>query len=237
MSDKYGLVLLFYTGIIILFVTVAVTVDRHALNLESQEEQINETLNQVDSQLDQKIPRIALTFDDGPSYFTTALLSGLKERGVHASFFLMGKNIEGKEDIVQQIYQDGHLIGNHTYDHVDLTAIPDQEACRQITKTCNLIYSITGYYTTFVRPPYGLWPEDVEYHVTMIPVMWTIDSMDWTTSDVDGTVKKVVSSAQDGGIILMHDNYDSSVESALRIVDTLLEKGYQFVTVDELLYE
>ena len=230
MSDRYGFVLLFYTGILILFVAVAVAVDNYGNRVSA----VNQSL---DSQLDQKQPRIALTFDDGPSYYTTALLEGLKEREVHATFFLMGKNIEGREDIVRKMYQEGHLIGNHTYDHVDLTSISEEEACIQITKTCNLIYEITGYYTTFVRPPFGLWPENIEYHVTMIPVLWSIDSLDWTTSDVDGTVKKVVSSARDGGIILMHDNYDSSVQSALQIVDQLKEKGYRFVTVDELLYE
>lgn len=230
MSDKYGFVLLFYTGILILFMAVAVTVD----NYNSREVVSGQT---VDSQLDQKVPRIALTFDDGPSYYTDALLEGLKKRGVRASFFLMGRNIEGREDTVEKMYQEGHLIGNHTYDHVELTALSQEEASNQITRTCNQIYSITGYYTTFVRPPYGLWPDNMEYHVTMIPVLWDIDSLDWTNSDVEGITKKVVSSAKDGGIILMHDNYDSSVEAALQIVDELKEKGYRFVTVDELLYD
>lgn len=230
MSERYNFVLLFYTGVLVLFLIVAAALDHHGSRTRAAS-------GTVDSQLDQKAPRIALTFDDGPSYYTQALLEGLKKRGVHASFFLMGRNIEGREDTVERMHEEGHLIGNHTYDHVELTALSDAEACAQITKTCNLIYSITGYYTTFVRPPYGLWPKDIEYHVTMIPVLWDIDSMDWTTSDVEGTVKKVVSSAKDGGIILMHDNYDSSVRAALKIVDELQAKGYRFVTVDELLYE
>lgn len=191
----------------------------------------------IDTQLDVHTPRIALTFDDGPSYYTKELLEGLKEREVCASFFLLGKNIEGREETVKRMYEDGHLIGNHTYDHVKLTALSTDDACKQVDKTRKLIYKITGYNTLYVRPPYGLWPKEMEYCVTMIPVLWDVDPEDWTSGDVDGIVKKVVSSARDGGIILMHDNYDTSVEAALEIVDQLKKQGYEFVTVDDLVYD
>ena len=258
MSDKYGTVLLFYTGIVVLVLLMASGIERYQnrfssvnQNIDTQPESdisIQQNVNvqpkqdysvnqKIDTQLDQHIPRIALTFDDGPSYYTEELLDGLKERDVPASFFLVGSNIDGRDRIVVRMYEEGHLIGNHTYDHVQLTALPEKVACEQVTKTQERIREITGYSTVFVRPPYGLWPKKMEYCVTMIPVLWNIDSQDWTTSNVDGIVNKVVDSARDGGIILMLDCYDSSVQAALQIVDKLKTQGYRFVTVDELLCE
>ena len=107
-------------------------------------------------------PRAALTFDDGPhATYTPLLLDGLHKRGIHATFFLMGKNIEGKEEIVKQMQKDGHLIGNHTYDHVQLDKLPGDQACQQILKTNNEIYEITGEYPLYLRPPYGAWPKNL----------------------------------------------------------------------------
>lgn len=100
-------------------------------------------------------PRVALTFDDGPhATYTPLLLDGLRKRGIHATFFLMGKNIRGNEEIVTQMQRDGHLIGNHTYDHVQLDKISGDQACQQIIKTNNEIYEITGRvsHVSFVRP-------------------------------------------------------------------------------------
>ncbi len=181
-------------------------------------------------------PILALTFDDGPHpVYTPQLLDGLKERGIKASFFLMGKNIAGNEDLVRRMYEEGHLIGNHTFDHVRLSRLTDSEACSQITRTSNTIYEITGQYPTYVRPPYGEWKEGLDCTVTMLPVFWDIDPLDWNTKNTDQVVQKVVSSAEDGNIILMHDYYDSSVQAALQIVDIMTRQGYDFVTVDRLL--
>lgn len=183
-------------------------------------------------------PVLALTFDDGPHpVYTPQLLDGLKKRGVKASFFLMGKNIAGNEAIVQRMYEDGHLIGNHTFDHVRLSRLDDTEACRQITKTSNAIYEITGQYPTYIRPPYGEWKEGLDCTVTMLPVFWDVDPLDWNTKNTAQVVQKVTTSAEDGDIILMHDYYESSVEAALQIVDFLTGQGYDFVTVDRLLLD
>lgn len=183
-------------------------------------------------------PRVALTFDDGPnSEHTKTLLDGLKKRGVKASFFLMGKNIEGNEDLVKRMHDEGHLIGNHTFDHVQLNKLSDAQACDQITKTSNRIYEITGEYTTFIRPPFGEWKKDLDCVVTMIPVLWDIDPLDWKTDNADQVVSRVEKDVEDGDIILLHDNYASSVKAALRIVDDLSKQGYRFVTAEELLFD
>ena len=181
-------------------------------------------------------PRVALTFDDGPhATYTPMLLDGLRQRGIHATFFLMGKNIEGKEEIVKQMQKDGHLIGNHTYDHVQLDKLPGDQACQQILKTNNEIYEITGEYPLYLRPPYGAWPKNLELCVTMLPVFWDVDTLDWKSKNVQSVENIVKREVKDGSIILMHDSFPTSVEAALEIVDMLTKEGYDLVTADELL--
>ncbi len=183
-------------------------------------------------------PRVALTFDDGPhSVYTERLLDGLKERGVKATFFLIGKSITGKEEVVRRMDEEGHLIGNHTYDHVKLTAMSDEEACEQLTKTSEAAKAVTGKDTEYVRPPFGEWNSRLECDIPMFPVLWSVDPLDWTTKNVDQVVDRVVSNIEENDIILLHDIFASSVEAALRIVDILQEQGYEFVTVDELILE
>ena len=187
---------------------------------------------------DEEHPKIALTFDDGPhAVYTPKLLDGLKKRGIHATFFLIGKNIEGNEDIVKRIQDEGHLIGSHTYNHVQLNKLSESKARDEVLKGCNKIYETTGTYSSFVRPPYGAWKKNLDFCITMIPVSWNVDSLDWKTQNTEKIVKRVVKDVEEGDIILMHDIFDTSVEAALQIADTLTEEGYQFVTVDELLLE
>ena len=181
-------------------------------------------------------PKVALTFDDGPSRtYTPILLEGLKERGIHATFFLMGKNIQGNEEIVKQMQEEGHLIGNHTYNHVQLNRISVNQAREEIEKTSNEIYKITGVYPTFIRPPFGAWRKDLELSVSMLPVFWDVDTMDWKSKNVSQVMQIVTGQVHDGAIILMHDGYDTSVDAAFQVADTLTQEGYEFVTVDQLL--
>ena len=187
---------------------------------------------------DQEHPKVALTFDDGPHpVYTPKLLEGLKKRKIHATFFLIGKNIEGNETIVKQIQQEGHLIGSHTYNHVQLSNLSEAKAKEEVLKGCNKIYETTGVYSSFVRPPFGAWKKNLDFCITMIPVSWNVDSLDWKLQNIEKIVKRVVKDVEEDDIILMHDIFDTSVEAALKITDTLSEEGYEFVTVDELLLE
>ncbi len=182
--------------------------------------------------------RVALTFDDGPHpVYTVELLDGLAERGVCATFFVIGENIPGNEEIIERMDQEGHLIGNHTYDHVKISDLSAEEACEQVEKTSALIREITGKDTEYVRPPFGAWRKDLECSFEMFPVLWDVDPLDWTTKNTSDVVRRVLEAAEPDDIILLHDCYESSVEAALQIVDALTEQGYEFVTVDELILE
>lgn len=180
----------------------------------------------------------ALTFDDGPhESCTPKLLMGLRERNVKATFFLIGKSIAGKEEIVKKMAEDGHLIGSHTFSHVQLTKLSVEEACREITMTNEAIYTVTGQQPEYIRPPYGSWDSELECAVNMKEVGWTVDPRDWDVKNTDAVVKRVLEKVEDGSIILLHDVYDTSVEAAFRIIDELKAQGYTFVTVDRLLLD
>lgn len=186
---------------------------------------------------DEVKPVVALTFDDGPNAFSTPiLLDGLKERKVRATFFLIGENVEKDENekIVKRMYEEGHLIGNHTYRHVDLSKISGREAEKEIKTTDEAIKKITGHETEFIRPPFGAMPEGEE-DPDKIYVKWTVDSLDWVTKDTEKIVEKVTADTKEGDVILMHDCYGESVEAALQIVDIMEKQGYEFVTADELI--
>ena len=184
----------------------------------------------------EEAPRVALTIDDGPNArYTPLLLEGLRKRNIHATFFLLGENIPENEELLLRMQEDGHLIGCHTWSHVQLDKISPSRASREILKTNSLIYHITGTYPTCLRPPYGAWKKDLELPVTMLPVFWDVDTLDWQSQNPESILDIVRQNVQDGSIILMHDSYDSSVRAALAITDELTEKGYDFVTADQLL--
>ena len=182
--------------------------------------------------------KVALTFDDGPHpVYTPQLLDGLNERGVHATFFVVGKNILGNEALLKRMETEGHLIGNHTYSHVKLSELDIVRACAEVEKTNALICEVTGKEPEFIRPPFGEWKKAMECRFEMIPVLWDVDPLDWTTKNTALVVERVLKDTKPGDIILLHDYYQSSVDAALEIVDALTERGYKFVTVDELILE
>lgn len=182
--------------------------------------------------------KVALTFDDGPNAkYTEKLLDGLKERGVRATFFLLGKQVEKSPELVKKMHEDGHLIGNHSYEHVNLSSLSDEAAMVQVDKTNEAIYKITGEFPEYIRPPFGCWKSNLDYKATMIEVLWNVDPLDWKTDHADTVVKKVLNEVREDDIILLHDASESSVEAAFRIIDTLQNKGFEFVTVEEILFD
>lgn len=182
--------------------------------------------------------KICITFDDGPHpYYTEQLLDGLKERGVKATFFVTGEHAALHPDIIERMSEEGHVIGNHTYSHMQLKASNREEFKEELIRTNGIIEEITGKEVVYVRPPYGTWDKTFEKELNMIPVLWTVDPLDWCSTNVANITEKVVDKARENDIILMHDYYESSVTAALKVVDELLEEGFTFVTVDEILFD
>ncbi|MCM1283651.1 MAG: polysaccharide deacetylase family protein [Muribaculaceae bacterium] len=183
--------------------------------------------------------QIAITFDDGPNpLYTEKLLEGLKKREVKATFFLLGSEVEEYPKLVEKIYDDGHLIGVHSYRHVNFGEIGDEAAMKQIDAAREAIYSVTGEYAGFIRPPYGCWKDSLNDKVPMIEVLWDVDPLDWATADADTVAQRILKAVDKGGtIILLHDASQSSVQAAFTVIDALTEQGYEFVTVEELLLE
>lgn len=185
-----------------------------------------------------EMKKIALTFDDGPHpVYTPMLLEGLRERGVKVTFFLMGSAVESYPDIVKQIAEDGHLIGNHTFHHVSLENADDNMIQAEVVSANELIEEVSGQYPQFIRPPFGQCSDRIESQTGMLCVLWNIDPLDWCTADASKVVQRVVSKARENGIILMHDQYKTSVMAAFTIIDELQKEGYDFVTVDEILLD
>lgn len=179
--------------------------------------------------------KIAITFDDGPHpVYTLKLLDGLAQRNVKATFFIIGESAERYPEVIKRIYDEGHLIGNHTYSHVQLTCISSTRAIEEIRKTNDIVASITGETVRYVRPPFGLYNKTLAASSNLIPILWTVDPRDWSVLNTNSVVSHVVKKVKENDVILLHDIFDTSVDAALQIIDILLEQGYTFVTVDEL---
>lgn len=180
--------------------------------------------------------QIAFTFDDGPGGNTEMLLDGLKERNAKASFFLLGSKAEDCPELVARMFDEGHLVGNHTYSHVNLRKCSNSEIKEQIEKTNAVLESITGEAPSFIRPPYGAYTGLMLERIDEIPVLWSMCPKDWEhENDEDYICSYIVEHARDGQIVLLHDPRPATVPAVLRAMDILKEEGYEFVRADELL--
>lgn len=179
---------------------------------------------------------VALTFDDGPSgRFTRNLLKGLRKRDVSATFLLCGYRMAEYPELTEQIFREGHEIGCHGYSHADMRPMSRREVALEIAKMRELLPE--GCRMNFLRPPGGSSSDAVEQvaEVQGLSILsWSVDPRDWATRDAWAVERSVLQSVKDGDVILLHDMSDSSVQAALDIVDTLLERGFTFVTASQL---
>lgn len=152
------------------------------------------------------------------------------------TFFVIGKNAEKYQEVVVREEQDGRLVGNHTYNHVKITQLNNQEAKEEVERTNEILEALTQKEVEYIRPPFGSW-DDKYQNLGLLPIMWTIDPLDWATKNTEEIVKKVVTRVKENDIILLHDCYQSSVDAAFLIIDLLQARGFEFVTVEELLME
>lgn len=182
----------------------------------------------------QRRKMVALTFDDGPGKYTMQLLDCLEEYGAHATFFMLGSNAELYPDEIKKMKEIGCELGNHSYDHPQLTAIGAGEVSNQFQKTNQIVESACGSAPTVARTPYGAQDEDILSYINMPCFMWSIDTLDWKTMDADSTYNTTMDSVSDGDIVLMHDIHQPSVEAAIRLIPALIDEGYKLVTLSEL---
>ncbi len=189
-----------------------------------------------DAQEEEK--KIALTFDDGPHpVYTERLLEGLKKRGVTATFFVTGEHAKLHPELIARMAEEGHVIGNHTYSHMQLKQDNREKFKQELVATNEIIRRITGESVCFVRPPYGIWDKKLESELSMLPVLWTIDPLDWCSDNAECIAEQIIQKAKENDIILLHDYYSSSVEAALKVVDALQQQGFVFVGVEEILFD
>lgn len=180
--------------------------------------------------------RIALTFDDGPTpEVTTRILKALSASNGQATFFVVGNRVESNPDIVRAVRDQGSEVANHSYSHADLTKLAKADLDAQIGYADTAIANAIGTTPTLLRPPYGAYDKDVVGAAGKPIILWSIDTLDWKTRDADQTFEAVLSNAQDGDIVLMHDLYESTAAAAERIIPALAEKGFRMVTVSELM--
>lgn len=180
-------------------------------------------------------PYVALTFDDGPKASTTpVLLDGLAQRGVHATFFVIGENVEGNELLLQRMEGEGHQIGLHTYHHKKLDQLNAAGFYAEVDSLRATLTALVGREDFMLRPPYGMMNAATQARAAAPIVLWSVDPEDWSDQDTARQVSVILDNAADGDIILLHDIYPSSVDTALQVVDALMARGFHFVTVEQL---
>jgi peptidoglycan-N-acetylglucosamine deacetylase len=192
---------------------------------------------------------VALTFDDGPSEFTAAYLRVLERKHVHATFFLIGNQVNQYPQLARRELADGNMVGNHTLTHPDMTKIPWREVQRQLPKTNFAIHQATGFTPCMWRAPYGSIDAQLEAYARslgMVSIQWDTDPQDFTVPPAQSILKRVLKGnpydpdkgAHAGSIVLMHDGggwRGNTLKALPEIIDRLRARGYRFVRIDQLL--
>jgi len=181
-------------------------------------------------------PMIALTFDDGPYPKVTGhILDVLEKNGVCATFFVLGSRIEGHEDMLTRMDELGCEIGNHSFSHADLTRLSKADCQRELSDTDAEIRRVTGHEASVVRPPYGYYNKTVRSAAGRPLILWTVDTNDWRGKAPGEIADYVIQQAKEGSVILMHDQQTQTADAMEMIIPTLIDEGFRFVTVSELI--
>ena len=185
-------------------------------------------------------PFVALTFDDGPHpVLTPQLLDILRNEGVRATFYVIGRNVQTYPEIARRIVAEGHEIANHTWSHPTLTAISAARLDKEMTSTTEIIQRVTGRRPTNMRPPYGAVNERVRQSMFndhgLDVIMWSVDPLDWRRPGAEVVRQRLVDGAKPGGILLAHDIHPGTIEAMPGTIRDLKAKGFGFATVSQLL--
>jgi peptidoglycan-N-acetylglucosamine deacetylase len=185
-------------------------------------------------------PYIALTFDDGPDKkLTPRLLDLLAQHHIHATFFVVGENAAAHPEILQRALREGHEIGNHSWSHPNFAKMSEEAVRSQVRRTEEAITNATGLRPTLLRPPYGSvtarqkrWLHDeLGYEI----ILWDVDPLDWKNPGPSVVTNRIVKETRAGSIVLSHDIHAQTIEAMPQTLRELEEKGFQFVTVSQLL--
>ncbi len=181
------------------------------------------------------VKKVALTFDDGPDpKVTTQILETLEKYNAKATFFMLGSRVEYYPDIAKNVKEAGHELGNHTWNHPDLTKADLEKVSNEINRTSMIIETVTGTKATAFRPPYGAVNQKVRSQTNLPVVLWDVDTLDWKNRDANQLLVKVKEKTKDGSIILMHDIHQATADGLDAVLAYLQSEGYIFVTVSEL---
>jgi peptidoglycan-N-acetylglucosamine deacetylase len=185
--------------------------------------------------------RLALTFDDGPHpAFTDRLLEVLRRERVAATFFVVGKQVERYPELLREIARHGHELANHTYGHPNLARMSSAEVSRELIEAHRVIRETTGVETVFFRPPGGrfdLGTLETASRLGYRTVLWTVFPQDHLGHPPERTYDRVMAAVQDGGVVLLHSGVESTLRVLPRLIRDLRERGYQFLTISEMLEE
>lgn len=205
---------------------------------QQQEDIPNIITNIKDYTVDPEKPMLALTFDDGPGAHTDRLLDIFAKHGGKGTFFVIGNLIDSRKTTLKRIAAQGHEIGNHSWNHRQLTNLSDEDVKDQIMMTRAKIYDVTGVDCHIMRPPYGACNDSVRAVGATLGVSfvnWSVDTLDWKTKNADAVYNEIIKDASDGAIILCHDLHKTTVDAMERVIPRLIADGYQLVTVSQLM--
>jgi peptidoglycan/xylan/chitin deacetylase (PgdA/CDA1 family) len=185
-------------------------------------------------------PFVAMTFDDGPHKTNTPrLLDILKERNIKATFFVVGTNAKAYPDIIRRILAEGHEIGNHSWDHKQLSAMSIDRMRNEMSTTDDAVVAASDFHMRLMRPPYGA----TNLHIKQIcldqfhyqTILWDVDPLDWKRPGTAVVEQRIEAGVHNGAIILSHDIHEPTIDAMSGTLDTLLSRGFHFVTVSQLL--
>lgn len=241
-NQKKQLVILLILVTVLICGCVRISIKAHekpvSATVSTEQTTETETASETEPVIDENKPMIAITFDDGPSANTERVLDIFKKNGAKATFFVLGNRIEGNEDIMKRMTDEGHNIGSHSWDHSDLSKLSKKDVKNQIVSTKKAIKNACGYNSKLLRPPYGAWNDNVKTvakNQGISIINWNVDTLDWQTKKKKKIANLIIKEARDGCIILCHDLYDSTVDAIEIAIPKLIKEGYQIVTVTDLL--
>ena len=175
-------------------------------------------------------PAIALGFDDGPSDVTPDVLDILKKNGVHASFFVLGRKVQAHAATIRRMVEEGHDVGNHSWDHPHLSEISLDEALKQMHDCDVALEEVLGYKPTLGRPPYGSTRDDLGYPM----IVWNLDPKDWRDHDAELVAQRILEDVTPGALGILHDVYPTTAQAVDIFLPKLLKSGYKVLSVSEL---